>query len=528
MSAYSELILFVVNLTVNLLLFGLFIAGGVAVSFDLIKNAAPRLRFALAVAAFLLAAFFPVLVTLNGSTGLETIFEEKQNGGANAFNDNFDDQNSVIKSESNSPAPKSEAEKPSLDLLNNSTTLIADSFIGTLIFIVWVFVSAAFLLKDITAHRRLKKARLLWREATNSEQAELALPDDIPLYFGEEGPATVGFLRPVIVLPERFPDDLSLAAKRFVVQHELAHARWRDPLVNCFLRLIRGLFWVSPALWMLERIAAAERESAADYAAIIKGSASESEYEATALNYATTLVSVAKHFSSPMRRGSLRANSIGLSGHGSRLENRVRLLLTRSPETVRFRLFLASMIFAGSLTGMLFMPVAFQAQQTDDGTEAVIIDDRNSEKPPDNDDLRNSQAMSRRNEVPRVIEMNRNKEEKIKPVAIKQNENQPREITVGAGETVEIPQLIFRQSKQNGTFNKNADDGSREALMRKPSREDAKNIELRQNLSELSDNLQLLDDAKRNLGNDMFRMRQKAAADAEAKMRRTRAVVNTN
>jgi len=43
------------------------------------------------------------------------------------------------------------------------------------------------------------------------------------------------------------------------------------------------------------------------------------------------------------------------------------------------------------------------------------------------------------------------------------------------------------------------------------SREDAKRSELRQNLSELSDKLQSLDNAKRNLGNDMLRMRQKAA-----------------
>jgi len=146
-----------------------------------------------------------------------------------------------------------------------------------------------------------------------------------------------------------------------------------------------------------------------------------------------------------MRRGSLRANSIGLSGHGNRLENRVRRLLTRSPQTVRFRLFLASMIFAGSLTGMLFMPVAFQAQQTDDGIEAVEIGDQNSEKLPDKDDLRNSPTISRRNEVPQVIEISKNKGGKNKAVVIKRTANQPREITGGAGETVEIPQLIFRQ-----------------------------------------------------------------------------------
>lgn len=307
MSAYSEWILFIVNLAVNLFLFGLFITGSVAVSFGLIKNASPRLRYCVAVAAFLLAAFFPVIVTVNGSTGLEKIFEAKQNGGANAFDDNFDNQNSFAQLESNSPAPKLEAEKPSFDLLNNFTALIADSFIGIVIFVLWVLVSAAFLSRDINAHRRLKKARQTWREAAAAERAKLALPGETPLYFGEEGTATIGLLRPVIVLPEHFPDGLSLAAKRFIVQHELAHAGWRDPLVNSLLRLIRALLWLSPALWMLERIAADERESAADRAVIANSSTNESNFEATALNYASTLVSVAKHFNSLTRRGSFES-----------------------------------------------------------------------------------------------------------------------------------------------------------------------------------------------------------------------------
>jgi len=524
MSAYSDLILFVVNLAVNLFLFGLFIAGSVAVSFGLIKNASPRLRYVVAVTAFLLAAFFPLTVTLNGSTGLETFFETKQNGGANTFNDNSDKQNSFVNLDLNSPVPKSEAEKTSFDLLNNFTSSIADSFIGIVIFVLWILVSAAFLSRDIIAHRQLRKARQTWRKAADAERAELALPGEIPLYFGEEGPATIGLLRPAIVLTEHFPDGLSLAAKRFIVQHELAHARWRDTLVNSFLRLIRALFWVSPALWMLERIAAAERESAADYAAIIHGSAKKSEFEATALDYAATLVLVAKHFNSPARRDSLKANTINLSGGGS-LENRIRRLLTRSSETVRLRVLLASMIFTSSLAGMFFMPVAFQAKQTDDETEAVIIDNQNAEQLTGNDNLKNSQMTIRQNIVPQLVEINKNKEE-ISSVTPKQNENQPQEFSSKTRETVEIPQLIFQSSKQTGTVNEN--DGGREELMKRLSREDAKNSELRQKVNELNGNLESIDDSRKNLGSDILRMRQKAAADADAKMMQTRTNVYTN
>lgn len=519
MSAYSDPTLFIVNLAVNLFLFGLFIAGSVTVAFGLIKNASPRLRYACAVAAFLLAAFFPVIVTLNGSTGLETIFEAKQNGGANAFDDNSGNQNSFVKSELNSPVPKPKPEKTSLDLLNNFASFVADSFIGNLILILWILVGAAFLLKDIIAHRRLKKAHQTWRAATNSERAELALPDGISLYFGEESPATIGLFRPVIVLPEHFPADLSLAAKRFIVQHELAHARWRDPLVNSLLRLIRALFWLSPALWMLKRTIASERESAADRTAIINSSSNISEFETTALNYAATLVSVAKHFNSLTRRGSFRASAIGLGSGGSVLENRVRRLLTHSSEPVGLRVFLALIIFAASLAGMLFMPVAFQAKQMDGKTQAIIINNQNPEKPSDN--LKNSPTPRRQNNLPK------NKEGNVKSASLKQNVNQSKAFSNETREIVEIPQLTFQPAEQTGTLNENADD-NREDLMRNLSREDAKNSELRQKVNELNGNLESIDDSRKNLGSQILRMQQKAAADTDAKMMKTRTVVNTN
>ena len=527
MSAFSDLILFVVNLAVNLFLFGLFIAGGLAVSFGLIKNAAPRLRYTIVVAAFLIAAIFPLVVSYNGSIGLEAIFEARQTRGADAFSDNLENQNSFAKLELNLPAPKSEAEKPSFGSLNNFTSFVADSFIGTVIFILWVLVSAALLTRDVIAHRQLKKARQTWRRATNAERAELALPGEIPLYFGEESPpATIGLLRPVILLPECFPADLSLAAKRFIVRHEAAHAQWRDPLVNCFLRLICALFWVSPALWMLERIAAAERESAADHAAISNVPANGSEFEATVLDYAETLVSVAKHFNSLTRRTSFKAGIIGLSS-GSVLENRIRRLLAYSSGgTARLRSFLALIIFAGTLTGMLFMPIAFQAGQTDDRDKAAIINGQNSENLPDTDDIKKLPMPSRQNKVPPVAEFNKNKEEgNTNASALKQNESQPKEFSNEARENVEIPQVVFQLSKPAGTINKNSG-GGREDLMRKLSEEDAKNSELRREVNELSDKLQTLDDAKKNLENEIFRMRQKA--DADAKMMQMRTVVNTN
>lgn len=526
MSAYSEWILFAVNLVVNHFLLGLFIAGSVAVSFRLIKNASSRLRYVVAVAAFLFAAFFPLIVTLNGSTGLETFFEAKQNGGVNAFDNNWDNQNSFGTPKLISPAPNFESEKISFDLLNNFTSLVAGSFIGIVLFSMWILVSVCFLLRDILAHRNLRKARQFWRTATKSERKELAFPDGVPLYFGEESPVTLGLFCPIIVFPTNFPDELSLASKRYIVQHELAHAGWRDPLVNSLLRLIRSLFWISPALWILERIAAAERESAADYAAITKFSADKSEFEATALNYATTLVSVAKHFNSFTGSNSFNPNTIGLSD-GSILESRIRRLLAHSSEPARLRVCLASIIFAGCLTGLFFMPVAFQPKEIESRTEAAVINNQKSEKLPDNENLSDLPTASQRNKPPQFVEDSKNKERSANAFASKQDGNKQEKFSTGAKEIVEIPRVIIQSAKQTETL-KDDVGGGNEDLMRKLAEEDAKNRELRQKIDELSDNLKSLDDSRRNPGNDFMKMRQKTASDLDSRTRQTKPVINSN
>lgn len=517
MTAYPDAVLFFLNLACNLLLFGCLVAGGVAVSFRLIKNANPRLRYVAAVAAFLFAAFAPLAATFTGSIGSDDFIEAKTGDANNSFDAAFSVQTFIIVPEIASPSTKPDSEKMTSDFLNNFTFMIAESSLGKIFFSLWILGAVGFVLLDVFSLWQLKKARKLWREASDAEREELDFRDKTRLYFGEESPATIGFFRPSIVLPEHFPDDLSLPQKRCIARHELSHAHWRDPLIGFALRLVRALFWISPALWMLERIAVGERESAADRVAVGNGSEDESQHYEAALSYATTLVSVAKHFNFQARPNSFGANTTGFY-KGGILENRIRRLIQQSPNATKFSVFAAAAVFAGSFAGLFFLPIAFQSEAGN--FQATFTDYSEAKELSQNENFNNLQIRNSQNEPPaRLIKISKNKE--TKAFAPNQNENQS-EVSLAANKkNFQIPLRIAVM-----TEGKSVKDVSGEAFndsentMRKLSEEDARTAGFDQKLDKLSGKVQELDALRKNLGSDVQQARQKAAAQIDSLVRR--------
>jgi hypothetical protein len=126
---------------------------------------------------------------------------------------------------------------------------------------VWVAGALLLLIREGTGHVLLRRLR--------GTRAEHDL-DGVPLFLSPHGPYTAGLLRPYIVLP---PGDVD----ERVARHELAHARWRDPLVHAVLRLIAAIFWIAP-VWPFLRWAQREREAAADEAAMRANDACRHQY----------------------------------------------------------------------------------------------------------------------------------------------------------------------------------------------------------------------------------------------------------
>lgn len=82
---------------------------------------------------------------------------------------------------------------------------------------------------------------------------------------GDAGiPLTFGALRPVVLLPRRFADDLPADQVRLVLAHELAHVARRDYLVNLAQCVVEALLFFHPAVHWLSRTAREEREHCGD------------------------------------------------------------------------------------------------------------------------------------------------------------------------------------------------------------------------------------------------------------------------
>ncbi|MCP4455598.1 MAG: M56 family metallopeptidase, partial [Planctomycetes bacterium] len=83
-----------------------------------------------------------------------------------------------------------------------------------------------------------------------------------------EVPAVVGLVRPTLLLPLAFLNEMSPAQVEVVLAHELAHIRRGDMLFALIQRVIEALLFFNPAVWWISRQISLERETCCDAAAV--------------------------------------------------------------------------------------------------------------------------------------------------------------------------------------------------------------------------------------------------------------------
>jgi len=105
---------------------------------------------------------------------------------------------------------------------------------------------------------RLRRYRLrAWPLEGVCAQAEVLLSADV------SSPVTFGWRRPVILLPERFPQ-LSEPMRQAILCHENLHVARRDWLFTVAEELVRAALWFHPAIWWLLAEIQLAREQAVD------------------------------------------------------------------------------------------------------------------------------------------------------------------------------------------------------------------------------------------------------------------------
>ena len=99
-------------------------------------------------------------------------------------------------------------------------------------------------------------------------------------------PATVGFIKPVILLPAAAVTHLSPAQIEAVLLHELAHIRRHDYLINLLLSIAETFLFFNPFALLLINTARKERENSCDDVVM--------QYQQNAADYAEALLNVEK------------------------------------------------------------------------------------------------------------------------------------------------------------------------------------------------------------------------------------------
>lgn len=160
------------------------------------------------------------------------------------------------------------------------------------------------------------------------------------------GPAIVGALCPVVLLPASLVTGIPAEHLRAILAHELAHVRRHDYLVNIGQMLVEALLFFNPAVWWVSRQMRIEREACCDALA-------RSTLESPA-DYASALELVARRASAPFYVPEA-APAFASHGRGALAERVRRVLFPAQTPRMRlpwYTLLLSLLLWGAILAGL--------------------------------------------------------------------------------------------------------------------------------------------------------------------------------
>lgn len=112
----------------------------------------------------------------------------------------------------------------------------------------------------------LSKIDAEWRLFVNSMSERMGIRRPVHIWLSEwvTSPVTIGWLKPVILVPVAAINNLSIQQMEAVLLHELSHIRRYDYLLNLVTSFIRVILYFNPFVKAFIRIVETEREKSCD------------------------------------------------------------------------------------------------------------------------------------------------------------------------------------------------------------------------------------------------------------------------
>ncbi len=193
----------------------------------------------------------------------------------------------------------------------------------------------------------LQKIDIEWRLFIKKVADHIGIKKQVRIYVSEfvKGPLTLGFLKPVILVPLASINSLTPYQLEAVLLHELAHIKRADYLVNIIQTIIETALFFNPFTQLLSKMIRRERENSCDDWVL------QFQYDASA--YAEALLRIAYLQHAP----ALAMNAA--AGKENDLLWRVKRMLNQQQKTFQYRNRLVALLM---ITGILTSVAWFHPQ----------------------------------------------------------------------------------------------------------------------------------------------------------------------
>ncbi len=140
--------------------------------------------------------------------------------------------------------------------------------------VLYLFVLVFFMVKWVDAFSYsnriktigLEKIPLEWRLFVSEMSMQLGIKKKVLIYLSAlvNTPLTIGYFKPIILVPLGCINNLTTSQMEAVLLHELAHIKRFDFLINFLLSLIETVLYFNPFVQLLSRDIKQERENCCD------------------------------------------------------------------------------------------------------------------------------------------------------------------------------------------------------------------------------------------------------------------------
>ncbi len=180
----------------------------------------------------------------------------------------------------------------------------------------------------------LQKPAAEWKLFTENAARQIGIARNIKLWISTyvDVPATIGFFKPVILIPVATINNLSPDQLEAIILHELAHIHRNDYVINLIISVIETVLFFNPFMLLLSKIIKKERENYCDDFVI--------QYQYDPHTYASALLSLEKY-----RNVTMRLAVSSTSGKKQLLHRVKRIMEVKKQSNFNYGQKLLAMIF---------------------------------------------------------------------------------------------------------------------------------------------------------------------------------------